>query len=295
MAAHRPGTTPGERRSKPALKAPEFGGCRALHTTPVSIESAARSKHVEVGQGLNFGSKIMGPSPEGAPEASADYLTKVDIAYEQLRRWIITGRLKPGERLDQAWLARHLHISRTPLRQALMRLAAERLVEAEPHHSAIVAPLSLDEVEDLYQSRRALEAMLAEAGAARITPELLHEMGEALDRQDAAIRSGDPDRFTQSDREFHFLLYRAAGYSRAYEMTEALRDASERYVRVFAGYKGGAAESLAQHRAILELCSAHDLRGVRDAVDHHVLEGLHMFQGITEEQELRVPDKVAAP
>ena len=229
------------------------------------------------------------PAPEdvaSGPAAGSGldyYRTKVDVAYEQLRRWILTGRLKPGEKLDQAWLASHMRVSRTPLRQALLRLASERLIDAEPHRSAVVAPLSLVEIEDLYQSRRALESMLAEAGAGRLTDATIRQMKDVIDQQDRAVRAGDPDRFTGLDREFHFALYRAAGYARAYDMIQELRDASERYVRFYAVYKDGAAESLGEHRRILQLCIDRDISGVRHEVEHHVMRGLETLRTIAGE------------
>jgi DNA-binding GntR family transcriptional regulator len=211
---------------------------------------------------------------------SVDYKTKVDVAYDQLRRWILSGRLKPGEKLDQTWLATHLRVSRTPLRQALLRLVAEKLIEAEPHRSAVVAPLSLIEMEDLYQSRRVLEAMLGEVAAANCSESLLEKMRQVLNLQDTALAADDSDRFTDLDREFHFLLYRSAGYARAYDITQALRDASERYVRFYMVHKGGAAESLGEHRRILQLCAAHDVKGVREEIEHHVIHGLETVRQI---------------
>jgi DNA-binding GntR family transcriptional regulator len=180
-------------------------------------------------------------------------------------------------------------VSRTPLRQALLKLAAEHLIEAEPHRSAVVAPLSLVEIEDLYQSRRALESMLAEVGAARISEKALTEMRSILDLQAKAVKIDNPDRFTELDREFHFLLYRAAGYARAYDITQALRDASERYVRFYTVYKGGAAESLGEHRKILELCIDRDVRGVRDEVEHHIVRGLETLRQVAVQQDLAAP------
>jgi DNA-binding GntR family transcriptional regulator len=219
-----------------------------------------------------------------AEDASGlDYRTKVDAAYERLRHWILTGRLKPGEKLDQAWLASHMRVSRTPLRHALLRLASERLVDAEPHRSAVVAPLSLVEIEDLYQSRRALESMLAEAGATKLTEAAVRQMRHVVEMQDRAVREADPDRFTELDREFHFALYRAAGYARAYDMIQELRDASERYVRFYAVYKDGAAESLGEHRRILQLCVERDIAGVRQEVEHHVMRGLDTLRTIAGE------------
>src|SRR2546429_139671 len=99
--------------------------------------------------------------------------------------------------LDQAWLARHMRVSRTPLRQALLKLASERLIDAEPHRSAVVSPLSLVEIEDLYQSRRVLESMLAEVGAARLSDADLRQMRDVVAMQDKAVRAGDPDPFTE--------------------------------------------------------------------------------------------------
>ena len=207
-----------------------------------------------------------------------EYRTKVVATYEQLRGWILSGRLKPGEKLDQSLLATQMRVSRTPLRQALLRLSAERLIETEPHRSAIVAPLSLVEIEDLYQSRRVLESMLAEVGTARVSERTVKQMRRILDMQDTAVKSGNPDRFTELDREFHFLLYRAAGYARAYDITQNLRDASQRYVRFYALYKDGAADSLEQHRRILQLCVDRDTQGVRDATEHHIVHGMETLR-----------------
>ena len=224
-----------------------------------------------------------GPTDVGPEGAGLDYRTKVDVAYDQLREWILNGRLKPGQKLDQAWLARHMRVSRTPLRQALLKLASERLIDAEPHRSAVVSPLSLVEIEDLYQSRRVLESMLAEVGAARLSDADLRQMRDAVAMQDKAVRAGDPDRFTELDREFHFLLYRAAGYVRAYDIVQELRAASERYVRYYAIYKDGAAESLVEHRRILQLCVDRDIGGVRHEVEHHVVRGLETLRQIASE------------
>lgn len=222
---------------------------------------------------------------EPSDELEIDYRTKVDVAYQQLRRWILSGRLKPGEKLDQAWLAGHMHVSRTPLRQALLRLASERLIAAEPHRSAVVAPLSLVELEDLYQSRRAMESMLAEAGAARLTKATLTQMNDVLELQQRAVDQFDPDRFTELDREFHFILYRAAGYGRAFDIIQELRDSSDRYVRFYAVYKDGAAESLIEHRRIARQCADGDIAGVRSEVEHHVLRGLDTLRTLAIEPQ----------
>jgi len=99
-----------------------------------------------------------------------EFRTKTEMAYEQLRRWIVAGRLAPGQRLDQEWLAAELRVSRMPLRQALLRLEADGLIQNEPHRSAIVASLSLAELTDVEREAVLLVAWdgLVPADAARV-------------------------------------------------------------------------------------------------------------------------------
>jgi DNA-binding GntR family transcriptional regulator len=113
-------------------------------------------------------------------------------------------------------------------------------------------------------------------------------MRQLLEGQEKAVNAGDPDRFTDLDREFHFVLYRAAGYARAYDITQGLRDASERYVRFFTVYNKGAANSLEEHRRILQLCVDRNVRGVRDEVEHHIVHGLETLRQVA--GEISQPD-----
>ena len=129
----------------------------------------------------------------GLRPASEQYRTKVDIATDQLREWILSGDLHYGERLDQARLAATLDVSRMPLRQALLRLADEGLIEAPPHRSAVVTRLSTTELEDLYQARRAMEGVLAELGSQRRDESCVRAMERGLREQEKAVAKGDYD------------------------------------------------------------------------------------------------------
>lgn len=202
----------------------------------------------------------------------------MDIAADQLRTWILHGQLKHGERLDQTKLAAALNVSRMPLRQALLRLAEEGLIQAPPHRSAVVMGLTRAELEDVYQARRALEGILAEIGCERRTDECMAAMERAVQEQERALTRRNLRRWVDLDRDFHFSLYRAAGLQRSYEITEQLRMSSDRYIRHYASYRTGAADSLAEHREILELCRAGDAGGIREATERHVLRGLETLR-----------------
>ena len=219
-----------------------------------------------------------------ATEPPAEFRTKTAVVYEQLRRWIVSGRLAPGQRLDQEWLAAELRVSRMPLRQALLRLEVDGLIENEPHRSAVVALLSRSELTDVYAARAALETMLAAAGSLRVAETDLVVMVEALATQREAVGAGDLARFVEADRVFHFTLYRASGYTRSVEMTGRLRDLADRYIWHYARYRSGAARSVSEHAAILAACQQRDSDGVRRLTEEHVNHGLAVLSELVGEQ-----------
>ena len=213
-----------------------------------------------------------------------EFRTKTAMAYEQLRRWIVSGRLAPGQRLDQEWLAAELGVSRMPLRQALLRLEADGLIQNEPHRSAVVAPLSLAELTDVYAARLAIETMLAEAGAARSAEQDFALMEQAIAAQRDAVAAGQLGQFVASDRGFHFTLYRASGYARAVETASRLRDLADRYIWQYARYRSGAAQSVTEHERILGSCRQGRADEVRRLTQDHVNHGLAVLSQLVGQQ-----------
>ena len=200
--------------------------------------------------------------------------TKSEAVYELVRHWILIGRLEPGQRLDQEWLASHLQVSRMPLRQALERLVGDGLVIARPHRSAIVAPLSEDLLRDIYASRRALEGMLAEAAAHDLTPETVVTLTALIEAQEAAVGAGDVEAYVRLDREFHGTLYRCSRYEQSCALIERLRDMSDRYIRFFANDRHGAHKSILEHWKILSAAEKGDTARARELTERHIAEGL---------------------
>src|SRR5712691_6146739 len=103
-------------------------------------------------------------------------------AAELIREAILDGRLQPGERLKEERLARELGISRTPVREALLILQGEGLVEASPNRGATVRTHDADDLDDLYQLRALLEGFATRRAAARVTDEALERLRESCDR-----------------------------------------------------------------------------------------------------------------
>lgn len=201
------------------------------------------------------------------------FRTKDQIVYEELRRWIVTGQLAPGDPIDQERIATALSVSRMPLRQALLRLEADGLITTWPHRTATVAALSVAEFQELYDLRLALEPMLAEAGSPRLEKEDLAELTRLQSRMEAASTAGELDEFVELDRRFHHAIYAASGFRWGLEIIVRLRDASDRYIYQFAARDHGAVRSCREHRAILDACLTGPPATAAQLTRDHILGG----------------------
>jgi DNA-binding GntR family transcriptional regulator len=213
-----------------------------------------------------------------------EFQTKSQVVYETLRRWILHGRLAPGQTIDQEGLATSLRVSRMPLRQALLKLEADGLISIRPHRSAVIVPLSPSVIEEIYATRTALEGMLAEVGARRSDPGCLARMAGLLRQMEAATAAGEMDAFVDLDRRFHAELYSVSGYERACEILDRLRDSSDRYVLFYAAYQHGAEQSLDEHRHLLDACRAGRALDVRHITERHILRGADTLRRLAMEQ-----------
>lgn len=146
-----------------------------------------------------------------------------------VREAILDGRLHPGSRIRQEALARHLGVSRIPVREALRQLEAEGLVELRPHSGARVARMDLAEHIELYRIREALEPIVIAESAARLTDEQIDRLSELVDEIEVA--GDDLKRWLECDRRFHLQSYAAAPRPRMLQMIEEFWNTSQHYRR----------------------------------------------------------------
>lgn len=192
----------------------------------------------------------------GEPEPR---LTVAESVAARLRQAILTGQLPPGTPLRLSQVATRMGVSVMPIREAIRMLEAERLVTIEPHRGALVSTLSIEDVEELYAVRSALESLAAKHGTRNIAPRDLKQMRAEFDGMLAAAEKGDPTAFLAHDRKFHGRLYAAAKrpglVARIDELLENGRRIVDPYVyRPWYPLKV-AAEA---HRAILEAVERRD-------------------------------------
>lgn len=182
-----------------------------------------------------------------------------ELAPEQvttrLRDAITSGALRPGERLNQAELAKRLGVSRMPVREALRRLEAEGLVTLQPYRGAVVAAPSAHELREIYEIRIALEGLALRLAVPRMAADTLARMEATLRRMDDEADSGT---WLALNAHFHDLLYADSERALLLEHIANLRNKSDRFLKLFAARRDRTAHAQEEHWEILRACRERD-------------------------------------
>lgn len=195
----------------------------------------------------------------------------VDVA-ERLRQRIFSRQLEPGSWIDEVKLAGEYGISRTPMREALKVLAVEGLVTMKQRRGAYVTEMSRDDVQQVYHVLALLESDAAAQVAAHATDQqlrALRELHEQLEQQ-----AGQRDAFFATNERFHMALLEAAGNRWTLQVVTDLRKMMKlnRHHSLFK--QGRLADSLAEHRALMQALEARDERAARERMSAHFASGL---------------------
>jgi DNA-binding GntR family transcriptional regulator len=211
------------------------------------------------------GSSIDTPLPTAAPREK-----RTGSAYHDLKAMIIDGRLVPGEMILEQELAERLEMSRTPVREALIRLEQEGLLEIKPRRGARVLPISVDDMREIYQLLTVLEATAAHAAAKRkLDPNELAALEQAVADMDASLATEDMDAWAEADARFHALLVAASGNSRLMAVVATMVEQSQRVRRLTLHLRPKPTGSNADHRAVVEAIKSGDAVAAHDIHHRH--------------------------
>jgi DNA-binding GntR family transcriptional regulator len=194
--------------------------------------------------------------------------TKDEPVYDRVRAAILNGELAPGAIMSQVSLAEELGISRTPLREALRMLQSEGLIEAEPNRRVRVAPMTPNDLEDLWIIRVTLETEALRLSMPRMTADDLARLEGSMAEMAHYAEIKDYRRWGVPHRRFHRLLTVHAG-ERLNALLDQLFDHSERYRRLHIGH-GPSAWATAGHREILDACKEGDRAGCGSLLASHL-------------------------
>lgn len=142
---------------------------------------------------------------------STDPRTVNEVAFDRLSDLILTGQIAMGERLDERSLAERVDVSRTPLREAIARLASLGVVEQRTYRGAFLRVVTRRQVVELYEVRKVLEGLAARKAATVMTPADLIEFQAIIDRGNKAFAADDTEEFEAADRAFHAFVVAVAG------------------------------------------------------------------------------------
>jgi DNA-binding GntR family transcriptional regulator len=156
--------------------------------------------------------------------------TVEQVVAAKLREAILTGSLRPGDRLAYRDLAQRFGVSVTPVRIALRELSNEGLVEMRAHTGARVSPLSVDEIEEIFATRLGIEGWLARHGAARLGDADIAKMTEAMKGLRQAEREDDLEAYLHHSWAMRATCYSAADKPRLYDRFQTLYGLASRYV-----------------------------------------------------------------
>lgn len=202
-----------------------------------------------------------------------------DPVYQQLRRLIVEGHYAPGARLIEERLAQELKVSRTPVRQALARVAAEGLVRIYPNRGAVVRAFSADDLLHAYDLRALLEGHAAFRAAARVGATHLATLEQAQLALEAALertfasREDEIHYLVEHNQVFHATIVAASGNGRIADLLPTVVDVPLQY-RSFYWYTPDERRvSNFFHRSILAALRTHDADRARSVMHEHILYG----------------------
>ena len=191
-------------------------------------------------------------------EKPLQFRTKADIVYERLRAQILSGELRPGDRVPINRVARELGVSDIPAREGVKRLEADGLLSFTTHKGAVVSQMGHHEVEELFAIRTELEVLALRHAAPRITEAELAELRSILDSMTRAARDGDVEEYGKLNRDFHLCTYAAQPYRKLSSMIETLWDSSDWCRVIFSTESESIRASLTEHEAIYDALARAD-------------------------------------
>lgn len=199
------------------------------------------------------------------------YTTAAEAVYHKLMHMIFTKQLRPGQRLPEVNVAEQLEVSRTPVREALRRLANEGLVVLMPNVGARIVTPTRQEMLDAYEVRNALECLAARKASVRITQVQLARLEEKIEEEAEVFAQRDLEAYIEINNAFHRIIAEAGG-------NLALADTIENYLaRTFvymvffeSFFDFDTNPSLEEHRAILAALRAHDEEETVRLMNNHI-------------------------
>jgi GntR family transcriptional regulator, rspAB operon transcriptional repressor len=209
--------------------------------------------------------------------------------FERLRDMILALEMTPGTVLARNELAAMFGVSQTPVRDALIKLSEEGLVDIFPQHATVVSRIDIEQAQQAHFLRRAIELEVAATLAAQPTELLVAQLRAQVDIQNALASGDDYGKFIAADREFHRLMYVAAGVPDLFDLVRRRSGHVDRLRRLHLPSVGKAKAVVRDHKRMVEAIATGDAEQARERVREHLSGTL----GQVEQIRAAHPDYIA--
>ncbi|WP_336331457.1 GntR family transcriptional regulator [Pseudomonas putida] len=205
--------------------------------------------------------------------SSAAYKTRAQLVAEDIRRRIIEGEFGGGFQLRQDALAGDYGVSRIPVREALLTLEAEGLVEFHPHRGAFTTELSSTKIRELFELRALLEVRALAHSIPNLSASALEKAEHLLNQYNAALSAdSEIDNWSDFNFGFHEVLYSACGMPETLAMIAHLNVKSDRYIRMQLIYTQETLKAELEHRQLLELARSGEVKEACRLLEAHITD-----------------------
>jgi DNA-binding GntR family transcriptional regulator len=194
-----------------------------------------------------------------------------ELAYRRFKQALVTLSYKPGDFLNTAQVMNELDMGRTPINQAIHRLANEGMLQIIPRKGVMVSPLSIDDALELIEVRLANEMLCVKLASKRISAADVADLREINERIADACRTRERDRMMALDYQFHQLLAQIAGNAMLADILRVLHAKAQRFWASSLSKEGHMQEVIAEHQAIIAALAAQDSEAAVLAAEAHIL------------------------
>ncbi len=194
-----------------------------------------------------------------------------DIAYHRLRDLIVGLELAPGALVDEQSLAARVELGRTPVHEALARLAGDQLVVVLPRRGLMIAPIGLDRVREIFEAREAIECGNAYFAARHATDADLAELRRLIEEAEAAREDVDIYRFLEDDQLIHRFLAHMVHNTFLQDAADRILLHNLRFWRFYFATRPAQPGTLISHRPLLAALERRDAEGALRAMRDHIL------------------------
>jgi len=198
------------------------------------------------------------------------YLPLSEIVYRRIRRLILRSGLNNGPSLTEIDLANRFHVSKTPVREALRRLAQEGLIVTNPHRGAKIVGLTRLDLEEIYLMRSRLESLAARIAAERVTPQDAARLRALMAKLKAQTSAGSTDEIHRLNVRLHELIWRASRTNRLTQTLSSLQDYVEMSRSTLLAAPKGGETILGEHSAIVQAILDRDPDRAEAAMARHI-------------------------